>query len=124
MTADALHAALSDPSSVPRPANLLFWKDVLLAHVRSGQPSLTNRQLAVLMIIYTTADRHTVGGLAWRLDLSSPVVSRSLNMLETLGLLRRSPDPADRRSSLMQRTADGVAFLDHLESAVASSVRH
>ena len=116
----------ADPSTLftsepPRRSRLLLWQAVLLAYVRSGQPILTNRQMAVLMVIYVSNDSYTVGGLAVKLTLSSPVVSRSLNMLETLGYLRRSRDPVDARSSLIQRTASGAAFLNSFEGAIAEA---
>lgn len=108
-------------SEPPRRVRLLFWKEVLLAHVRSGQPNLTNRQMTVLMVLYASDDTYTVGGLAAKLTLSSPVVSRSLNMLEALGYLKRSRDPADARNSLVHRTASGAAFLTNFGAAIASA---
>lgn len=108
--------ALAAP--VPRQANLLFWKNVLLAHVHSRQPNLTNRQMAVLMVVYASSDPQTVGSLASRLKLSGPVVGRSINMLEALGYLKRARDLADGRSTLMMRTALGVAFLDVFDAAI------
>ncbi len=106
-------------SEPPRRGRLLFWKEVLLAHVCSGQPNLTNRQMTVLMVIYASNGTYTVGGLAAKLTISSPVVSRSLNMLETLGYLKRSRDPTDARSSVIHRTALGAAFLNSFEGVIA-----
>ena len=36
----------------------------LIAYVRSGEPDLTNRQMALLMLVYLTPGPHTVRGLA------------------------------------------------------------
>ena len=36
----------------------------LISYVRSGQPDLTNRQMALLMLVYLTPGPHTVRGLA------------------------------------------------------------
>ncbi len=36
----------------------------LIAYVRSGVPDLTNRQMALLMLVYLTPGPHTVRGLA------------------------------------------------------------
>lgn len=104
-------------------SNLIFWKNVLLAHVHSGQPNLTNRQMTILMVIYASDHPHTVGWLASHLSLSGPVVSRALNALQALGLIGRMPDPFDRRSSILKRTAAGTAFLDRLRNTIVES-RH
>ncbi len=111
-------------SEPPRRVRLVFWKEVLLAHVRSGQPNLTNRQMTVLMVLYASGDTYTVGGLAAKLTLSSPVVGRSLNALEALGYLKRSRDPTDARSSLTHRTASGAAFLNSFGAAIANASGH
>ena len=56
--------------------------------VRSGEPDLTNRQMALLMLVYLTPGPHTVRGLAKVLGVSKPVVTRALNTLGALGYLR------------------------------------
>jgi DNA-binding MarR family transcriptional regulator len=42
---------------------------------------------------------------------SKPAISRALDRPAEAGLLRRKPDPRDRRSVLVQRRAKGTAFL-------------
>ena len=51
----------------------------LIGYVRSGQPDLTNRQMALLMLVYLTPGPHTVRGLAQMLGVSKPVITRALN---------------------------------------------
>ena len=45
------------------------------------------------------------------LDLST--VSRQIRSLVDRGLVERSPDPEDRRGTLLSATADGVAAFEH-----------
>ena len=45
-------------------ASLSGWMRALIQYVRSGEPDLTNRQMALLMLVYLTPGPHTVRGLA------------------------------------------------------------
>jgi DNA-binding MarR family transcriptional regulator len=91
---------------------LTGWMSALIAYVRSGEPDLTNRQMALLMLVYLTPGPHTVRGLAATLGVSKPVVTRALNTLGALGYLRRERDLDDRRNIFVVRTKDGTDFLD------------
>jgi DNA-binding MarR family transcriptional regulator len=84
----------------------------LIAYVRSGEPDLTNRQMALLMLVYLTPGPHTVRGLARVLGVSKPVVTRALNTLGALGYLRRERDQDDRRNVFVVRTSNGADFLE------------
>ncbi|WP_028970297.1 MarR family transcriptional regulator [Sphingomonas sp. URHD0057] len=84
----------------------------LIAYVRSGEPDLTNRQMALLMMVYLTPGPHTVRGLARVLGVSKPVVTRALNTLGALGYLRRERDQDDRRNVFVVRTNNGADFLE------------
>lgn len=88
------------------------WMQTLIAYVRSGQPDLTNRQMALMMIVYLTEGPHTVRGLAERLGVSKPVITRALNTLGALGYLRRVRDDADRRNVFVAKTPTGQDFLE------------
>lgn len=94
------------------PTTLHRWMKTLTDYVRSGQPDLTNRQLALLLIVYLKQGPHTVRGLARELNVSKPVVTRALNRLGTLGYLRRQRDENDRRNIFVEETREGAAFLD------------
>jgi DNA-binding MarR family transcriptional regulator len=87
----------------------------LISYVRSGQPDLTNRQMALLMLVYLTPGPHTVRGLAHILGVSKPVITRALNTLGTLGYLRRVRDEADRRNVFVAKTNIGQDFLERFE---------
>jgi DNA-binding MarR family transcriptional regulator len=87
----------------------------LISYVRSGQPDLTNRQMALMMLVYLTPGPHTVRGLANVLGVSKPVITRALNTLGSLGYLRRVRDEADRRNVFVARTSNGQEFLESFE---------
>ncbi|HEX8401854.1 MAG TPA: MarR family transcriptional regulator [Allosphingosinicella sp.] len=87
----------------------------LIGYVRSGQPDLTNRQMALMLLVYLTPGPHTVRGLANILGVSKPVITRALNTLGTLGYLRRVRDEADRRNVFVAKTSTGQEFLEGFE---------
>ncbi|MCJ7422021.1 MarR family transcriptional regulator [Sphingomicrobium astaxanthinifaciens] len=92
--------------------SLATWMRTLIGYVRSGSPDLTNRQMALLLVVYLTPGPHTVRGLAQTLGVSKPVITRALNTLGGLGYLRRERDQDDRRNIFIVRTNDGADFLD------------
>ena len=92
--------------------HLAEWMSTLVGYVRSGQPDLTNRQMALLLLVYLTQGPHTVRGLAQALGVSKPVVTRALNTLGALGYLRRERDEADRRNIFIAATDKGANFLE------------
>ena len=91
------------------------WMNTLINYVRSGQPDLTNRQMALMLLVYLTPGPHTVRGLAHTLGVSKPVITRALNTLGALGYLRRVRDEADRRNVFVAKTSTGQDFLDGFE---------
>ncbi len=94
---------------------LKSWMHTLINYVRSGEPDLTNRQMALMLLVYLTPGPHTVRGLAHILGVSKPVITRALNTLGALGYLRRVRDETDRRNVFVARTSDGQDFLDGFE---------
>ena len=87
----------------------------LIGYVRSGQPDLTNRQMALMLLVYLTPGPHTVRGLAQLLGVSKPVITRALNTLGALGYLRRVRDESDRRNVFVAKTNTGQDFLEGFE---------
>jgi DNA-binding MarR family transcriptional regulator len=121
-TKNALTGCSSETLGAPQLENipvsnraLQNWMHALISYVRSGQPDLTNRQMALMLLVYLTPGPHTVRGLANILGVSKPVITRALNTLGTLGYLRRVRDEADRRNVFVARTASGQEFLDSFE---------
>lgn len=99
---------------------LVLWRDVALAQVRDEAPDLTPRQMAILTIVYLEAPPHTVRGLAARLGVTKPVITRAVTTMGLAGLLERRRDDADRRNVLIGRTVEGSTFLDHLATTIVS----
>jgi DNA-binding MarR family transcriptional regulator len=88
----------------------------LISYVRSGEPDLTNRQMALMLLVYLTPGPHTVRGLAQLLGVSKPVITRALNTLGALGYLRRVRDESDRRNVFVAKTNTEQNFLEGFES--------
>ena len=107
-----------------RPSQALrLWQQVLLAEVRDDAPDLTTRQMAVLLTVYLEPPPHTVRGLAAKLGVTKPVVTRALDTMGRLGLLNRRRDEADRRNVLVQRTLEGALAVERLGDAVVARYR-
>lgn len=97
---------------------LTDWMHTLIGYVQSARPDLTNRQMALLMLVYLTDGPHTVRGLAAKLRVSKPVVTRALNTLGALGYLRRQKDESDLRNIFVERTPAGSAFLEEFAGLI------
>ena len=94
-------------------------REVIVALVRRDGPALSAHQLAVYLTCYLTDGHQTVRGLAADLNVSKSVITRSLDKLGEMDLTRRIPDPADRRSVLVERTSPGWKLLEELRSIVS-----
>jgi DNA-binding MarR family transcriptional regulator len=97
---------------------LTDWMQTLIEYVQSGHPDLTNRQMALLMLVYQKQGPHTVRGLARDRHVSKPVVTRALNRLGSLGYLARERDEHDRRNVFVAKTEAGAEFLDEFGQLV------
>ena len=107
-----------------RPSQALrLWRDVTVALVRDGQPDLSARQMAVLLTVYLEPPPHTVKGLAEKLGVSKPVITRALDSMGRLGLVARRRDEADRRNVLVQRTLEGALAVEGLGDAIVARYR-
>lgn len=104
-----------------RSTSLTTWMDTLVRYVRSGQPDLTNRQMALMMIVYAEDEPETVRGLAEKLRVAKPVITRALNRLSQLGFIRRERDLTDRRNIFIRPTPRGADFLDQFNRFVAGN---
>jgi DNA-binding MarR family transcriptional regulator len=98
-------------------------RDTVVGTVRRDGPDLSARQFGVFLICYIEDAQHTVRGLAARLEVSKPAITRSLDRLEELGLARRAPDPRDRRSVLVTRTRKGNDLLADLRSLLVTAAK-
>ncbi|MCX5516643.1 MarR family transcriptional regulator [Kaistia algarum] len=98
-----------------RPSQALrLWHDVTFDLVRDGEHDLSARQMAVLLTVYLDMPPHTVRGLAEKLGVTKPAITRALDTMGRLGLVSRHRDPADRRNVVIQRTVAGALAVERL----------
>jgi DNA-binding MarR family transcriptional regulator len=97
-----------------------LWQTITSQALSPGQPDLTNRQTAILLTVHTEPGPHTVRGLAERHGIGKPAVVRALDTLSQAGLLRRAPDPSDRRSVLVEPTEAGAHLIADMSAAIAT----
>jgi DNA-binding MarR family transcriptional regulator len=114
---------------------LRLWREVtehmVSARIAAADPAqpreagrdLTQRQLAILLIVYLEPPPHTVRGLAARLGVSKPVITRALDTMGEAGLLDRYRDPQDGRNVLIRRTVVGSNLCEHLSQAIIQHAR-
>lgn len=98
-----------------------LWRRAIVDSVRVDAPDLSARQMALLLTVYLTSPPHTVRGLAAALNVSKPAITRAIDRLSELGMVRRKPDENDRRSVLIQRTVKGSVFLREFGELVVSA---
>ena len=79
--------------------------------------------MALLLTVYLSPPPHTVRGLAGTLNISKPAVTRALDTLGRMELLRRKRDPDDKRNVLIQRTVKGSVYLSEFADLVVSAAR-
>lgn len=91
-----------------------LWHSVSMQQVRLDERDLSLRQLAILLEIYLVPPPHTVRGLAAKLDVTKPVITRALDTMGALGLVTRERDERDRRNVIIKRTIDGALYLERL----------
>lgn len=68
--------------------------------------------------------RLSPGQLAELLGLSSSAMTNRLDRLETAGVVRRLPDPADRRALKIEPTEDGWRIWEEIVAAQAEKESH
>ena len=98
--------------------SLRLWQQVTLAEVRADSPDLTMRQTAILLTVYLDPPPHTVRGLAARLKVTKPVITRALDTMGALKLLSRHRDERDKRNVLIKRTVEGALFVERFGDVV------
>ncbi len=91
-------------------------RSAIVELVRREGPDLSSRQLGVILTCYLEPEAQTVRGLAARLEVSKPAITRALDRLADFDLVRRKIDPLDRRSVLIQRTSKGTIYMRDLRT--------
>lgn len=107
-----------------RPSQALrLMHDLAFALVRDGDTDLSHRQLSVLLTVYLETPPHTVRGLAAKLGVTKPVITRALDTMGRLGLLSRRRDAADKRNVVVQRTVKGALYVERLGDLVVEKAK-
>jgi DNA-binding MarR family transcriptional regulator len=86
-----------------------------------GEAGLTKEEWKVLMALHDSVRSH--GSLCHDLDVSTGAMTNRLDKLEGRGLIRRAPDPSDRRGVLLEITEAGDAQLAEYIEAGAGRER-
>ncbi len=102
---------------------LLPWRDILVDTVRADMPDLSQRQWAILLSVYLTPGPHTVRQMSADFLVPKPAISRALDTLSILGLIRRVRDQNDKRIVIVQKTPDGAIFVDDFARLVEDRAR-
>lgn len=98
---------------VLRPIQALrLWQQVTLSQVRGDAPDLTMRQATILLTIYLDPPPHTVRGLAEKLGVTKPVITRALDTMGEMKLVSRHRDERDKRNVLIKRTVEGALYIE------------
>src|SRR5690349_5178400 len=107
-----------------RPSQALrLWQQVNLSEVRDKRPDLTMRQAAILLTVYLDPPPHTVRGLAARLGVTKPVITRALDTMGELKLLSRHRDERDKRNVLIRRTVEGALYVERFGDAIIAKAQ-
>ena len=102
--------------------SLKLWHDVHLGLVHLGR-DLSSRQISILLTICLEPPPHTVRGLAKKLDVTKPVITRALDTLGKLDLVSRKRDEADRRNVIIQRTVAGALAVERLGDMIMARAK-
>ncbi len=103
--------------------SLQLWHASAMRQVLDNVPDLTLRQTAILLTIYLERPPHTVRGLAAKLDVTKPVITRALDTMGIIKLVTRKRDPRDRRNVIIQRTVEGSLYLEKLAEIISCSAK-
>jgi DNA-binding MarR family transcriptional regulator len=90
-------------------ASLLELDRCIVASFGVPQPAAT-----VLAVLDGSADPLTPSQIGERVLVASATMTANLDLLERRGWIRRTPNPDDRRSILVEITTDGRAIADRL----------
>jgi len=102
---------------------LKICRNVVFEFVHEKGQDLSLRQLAILLTIYLEPPPHTVRGLAHKLNVTKPVVTRALDALGKIGLLERRRDEKDRRNVIIQRTVLGALTVERIGDTLVRQLK-
>lgn len=102
--------------------SLKLWHSVTLRSLRELPADLSQRQMGVLLTVYTTPPPHTIRSLSETLKVSKPAICRAVDALSVLDLVRRKKDEEDRRNVFLQRTIAGSVFLRDFAEMISKEI--
>src|SRR5690606_25783686 len=115
------------PTELKPSLALRLIHDVSLGLVREGRledaPDFTLRQLTILLTVYLEPPPHTIRGLATKLGVTKPVITRALDSMGKLDIVSRRRDETDRRNVIVQRTVKGALYVERLGDLVVEKGR-
>jgi DNA-binding MarR family transcriptional regulator len=85
-----------------------------------GEDRLTMPQLRCLQMLAAEGGTALTTGLARRLQVAVPTMTRMLDGLAERGLIERQPDPTSRRQIRIVLTGDGRVLLDRYQAIIAA----
>lgn len=95
----------------------------IIKNSASSHFALTVRQLAILSVVYNELIEASVDYYSRTLKLSKPAVTKAINRLEELKLVRRKPDTQDGRKVIVSSTLVGQNYIQQIQS-VSSTLYH
>jgi DNA-binding MarR family transcriptional regulator len=103
----------------------VFWRRARSASDRLARAVHPDLDPAAYGLLIHLRDHGLVrpSDLAGYVGVGKGTISRQLKALESLGLIERRDDPADRRAHLLALTADGRRRLDAVRSARRQHLR-
>ena len=99
-----------------------IMRDAFLELAGNDRPDLSARQIAVILLCHTTDGPHTVRGLAARLGVAKPVITRATDRLMLFDLVKRERDVHDRRNVIIGPTPAGSAYIEQVAAALRAAV--
>ncbi len=96
-------------------------RHVVVSLVRRDGIALSTQQFGVFLACYLCEEAKTVRGLVQELEIPRLVVSRALDKLTELDLIRREPDPRDARNQRLIQTTAGHEMLSELHRMTAEA---
>ena len=100
-------------------ATALCIRDKLRVVHRAGFDSITDAQSALFQNLDLEGSRLTA--LSARAGLAKQSMIELVDKAQRLGLIERSPDPADRRAKLVRLSPDGVRLLGKLRQGIGEA---
>jgi DNA-binding MarR family transcriptional regulator len=101
-------------SGVERQTAVLI-RHIEMFHRRTDIHDSLDRAEYLLLRALDEAGAMNINALASRLGLDPSTAGRQVAVLQKAGLVERTPDPADRRCSVVSMTDEGLTLMRHVQ---------